>query len=219
MQQNIRVLTEVSNGTQDRIAGLEGTVEQAVAGLVTNESRGTQEPGFVAFVGRPNRVRSQTPTPSDRAGQGTDVANNRAQGISPPDHQTQEPRGTARGVSPSADRSQDDRPGRCAISPGDRSGRRPISPVREDSVNRGMSMSRDSRSRDDDGVNDRSHSPSRQHRKMGHYFSERTWHHRRTGSSQTPTDAPNRGTGASQDNAGDRSRVSGNRFRWTRPGY
>ena len=68
IRQNIQVLTDVSNTTQERIAGIETALDQAAIGVVQNDNRGTQDPGFVVFVGRSHRVRSPTPTPSDREG-------------------------------------------------------------------------------------------------------------------------------------------------------
>ena len=142
VRQSIRVLTDVSNTTQERLAGVETALEQAVLDTVARGERETAPAsGFVAFVGQPHRVRSPTPNPSDRGGSRGNAAGGRSGGVSPISNRSW---GTAT-PSMSAGIREDSRPGR-----------RPVSPVRDDSIHRGYG-----RGREDERTRDRSFSPPR----------------------------------------------------------
>ena len=142
VRQNIQVLTDISNTTQERIAGVEAVLEQTVEDTVARGQRATAPgPGFVAFVGQPHRVRSPTPNPSDRGGSRGNAAGGQPRSVSPISNRS---RGTAT-QSMSA-----------GIRDDSRTGRRPISPGRDDSIRRGYGHGRE-----DERTRDRSFSPPR----------------------------------------------------------
>ena len=145
VRQSVQVLTDVSNTTQERIAGIENALEQNVADLVARGERATAPgPGFVAFVGQPHRVRSPTPNPSDQGGSRGGAAGGRTRGVSPLSNRSQ---GT---ITPSMS---------AGIRDDNRSGRRSVSPGRDDSVHRGYGQGRE-----DERTRDRSFSPARHSR-------------------------------------------------------
>ena len=84
VRQNIQVLTDISNATQERIAGVEAVLEQTVEDTVARGQRAAAPgSGFVAFVGQPHRVRSPTPNPSDRGGSRGNAAGGQPRSVSP----------------------------------------------------------------------------------------------------------------------------------------